>query len=119
MKTLHSGIIGLALVAGAPVAQGDVITDWNQTAIEVMKAANVAGNPWTRSMAMMNVAMYDAVNSVQARYTRFAATVPVAPRASAELSRKLYRILRPASSTDRFRLRAYPLTSALSTTIRR
>ncbi|HMH19821.1 MAG TPA: vanadium-dependent haloperoxidase, partial [Burkholderiales bacterium] len=84
MKTLHSAIIGLTLFAGAPVAHADVITDWNQTAIEVMKAANVAGNPWTRSMAMMNVAMSDAVNSVQARYTRFSATVPVAPKASAE-----------------------------------
>jgi hypothetical protein len=84
MKTHHSAIIGLTLLAGAQVAQGDVITDWNQTAIEVMKAANVAGNPWTRSMAMMNVAMSDAVNSVQGRYTRFAATVPVAPKASAE-----------------------------------
>ena len=54
MKTLHSSaIFGLTLLAGAPVAQADVITDWNQTAIEVMKAANVAGNPWTRSMAMI------------------------------------------------------------------
>jgi hypothetical protein len=84
MKTLHSAIIGLTLLAGAPIAQADVVTDWNQTAIEVMKAANVAGNPWTRSMAMMHVAMFDAVNSVQGRYTRFAATVPVAPKASAE-----------------------------------
>src|SRR5882672_4469964 len=82
MKTLHSTIIGLTLLTGAQVAQGDVVTDWNQTAIEVM--ASVGGNPWTRSMAMMNVAMSDAVNSVQPRYTRFAATVPVAPKASAE-----------------------------------
>ena len=26
---------------------------------------NVAGNPWTRSMALVNVSMSDAVNSVQ------------------------------------------------------
>jgi hypothetical protein len=84
MKTLHSAIIGLTLFTGASVAQADVVTDWNQTAIEVMKAANVAGNPWTRSMAMMHVAMSDAVNSVQGRYTRFAATIPAAPNASAE-----------------------------------
>jgi len=84
MKTLLPAIIGLTLLTGAQAAQGDVITDWNQTAIEVMKAANVAGNPWTRSMAMMDVAMSDAVNSVQGRYTRFAATGPMAPKASAE-----------------------------------
>jgi hypothetical protein len=84
MKTLHSTIIGLTLFTAVPVAQADVVTDWSQTAIEVMKTANVAGNPWTRSMAMMHVAMSDAVNSVQIRYTRFATTVPVAPKASAE-----------------------------------
>jgi hypothetical protein len=84
MKTLHSAIIGLTLLAGAPVAHADVVTDWSQTAIEVMKTANVAGNPWTRSMAMMHVAMSDAVNTVQGRYTRFIATGPAAPGASAE-----------------------------------
>jgi hypothetical protein len=49
-----------------------------------MKAANVAGNPWTRSMAMMHVAMSDAVNSVQGRYTRFAVVIPPASNTSAE-----------------------------------
>jgi len=84
MKTLQSAVIGLALLAATPVAQADVITDWNQTAIDVMKAANVAGNPWTRSMALMNVAMSDAVNTVQSRYARFGATIPPESRASAE-----------------------------------
>ena len=84
MKTLHSAIIGLTLLVGAPVAYADVVTHWSQTAIEVMKTANVAGNPWTRSMAMMHVAMSDAVNTVQGRYTRFIATGPAAPGASAE-----------------------------------
>ena len=30
-------------------ARADTVTDWNQTAIEVMKTANVAGNPWSRT----------------------------------------------------------------------
>src|SRR5262245_53869999 len=84
MKTLRSAIVGLTLLAAGPLAQADVVTEWNQTAIEVMKAVNVAGNPWTRSMAMMNVAMSDAVNTVQGRYTRFATNVPAASGASAE-----------------------------------
>ena len=81
MKTLRSAVIGLALLTVIPAARADVITDWNQTAIDVMKAANVAGNPWTRSLAMMHVAMADAVNSVQGRYTRYVATGAGAPRA--------------------------------------
>lgn len=83
MKTLRC-VAAAAMLAGATVARADVITDWNQTAIDVMKAANVAGNPWTRSMAMMNVAMSDAVNTVQNRYARFIANGPRAPKASSE-----------------------------------
>ena len=33
-----------------------------------MKAANFGGNPWSRNMAMVHVAMSDAVNSVQNSY---------------------------------------------------
>ena len=102
MKTLHSAIIGLTLLAGT--AQADVVTDWNQTAIEVMKAVNVAGNPWTRSMAMMHVAMSDAVNTVQGRYTRFIATGPAAPGASAEAAASAAAremLLQPLSEPER------------------
>jgi hypothetical protein len=54
MRTVRHAVLG-AMLAASTIARADVITDWNQTAIEVMKVANVAGNPWTRSMAMMNV----------------------------------------------------------------
>src|SRR3982075_786826 len=83
MKPFRSAVLFAAL-AFAPLSQADVVTDWNQTAIEVMKAANVAGNPWTRSMAMMHVAMSDAVNAVQGRYTRFTYNGPAARDASAD-----------------------------------
>ena len=65
-------------------ARADVITDWNQTAIAAMKAANVGGNPWSRNMAMVHVAMSDAVNSVQGRYARYVATGDMARDALAE-----------------------------------
>jgi len=100
MRTLRKSVIGSMLLAGATVVRADVITDWNQTAIEVMKAANVAGNPWTRSMAMMNVAMSDAVNTVQNRYARFIADVPRAPKASAEAA--------AAGAAREMLLRLYP-----------
>ena len=74
----------VALAAPATPAMADAVTDWNQTSMDVLKAANVLGLPWTRSMAMVHVAIADAVNSVQDRYTRYALTVPVAPSASAD-----------------------------------
>ena len=55
----------------ATTAHADVVTDWNQTALEVLKAGNVPGNPWSRAMAMVHVAMSDAINSVQGRYKRY------------------------------------------------
>lgn len=75
----------VCLFAGlASPASADVITDWNQAAIAAMKAANVIGNPWTRNMAMMHVAMSDAVNSVQNKYAIYAPGGMRAPEASAE-----------------------------------
>src|SRR3954452_13565458 len=85
MNVLKGTIVGIALISGHTVARADVITDWNRTAIDVMKAVNVGGNPWTRSMALVNVSMSDAVNSVQNRYSRYMATqLPIDPNASAE-----------------------------------
>ena len=74
--------VSAAFFAGTPHA--DTITDWNVTAVEVMKAARVGGNPWSRTLAMVHVAMADAVNSVQNRYTRTVATMPLVPGASSE-----------------------------------
>jgi len=82
----HSTVIAIAIfiAVATGTARADTVTDWNQTAIEVMKVAKVTANPWSRTLAMMHVAMSDAVNSVQDRYTRYVATVPVLPGASAE-----------------------------------
>ena len=82
----RSIVIAIAIFLGIATgtARADTITDWNQTAIEVMKIAKVGGNPWSRALAMMHVAMSDAVNAVQNKYTRYLTTVPAAPGASAE-----------------------------------
>ena len=79
---LLPAIIGAALLV-AP-ARADVVTDWNVTANEVMTTENVGNNPRLRTLAMVHVAMSDAINTVQGRYTRVIATVPPAPGASAE-----------------------------------
>src|SRR2546425_6692552 len=84
MNALKSAIAGLTLLSGATLVRADVITDWTQTAIDVMKAVNVAGNPWTRSLAMMQVSMSDSVNAVEDRYARFTPGIAADPNASAE-----------------------------------
>jgi hypothetical protein len=84
MKRFAATAIGVLTVFATCASRADTVTDWNVTAIEVMRLANVAGNPWSRNMAMVHVAMSDAVNSVQPRYARYVATVPVAAGASPE-----------------------------------
>ena len=76
MNVLKAAIVGLALISANTPVRADVIADWNNTAMDVMKAVNVAGNPWTRSMALVNVSMSDAVNSVQNRYSRYIPELP-------------------------------------------
>ena len=84
MNALKSAIAGLTLLSGATLVRADVITDWTQTAIDVMKAVNVAGNPFTRTLAMVHVSMSDSINAVQDRYTRFTPDIAPDPNASAE-----------------------------------
>jgi hypothetical protein len=84
----HSIVIAIAIfiAVATGIARADIVTDWNQTTIEVMKVARVrtGSGPGLRTLAMVHVAMCDAINSVQGRYTRYVATVPAAPGASAE-----------------------------------
>jgi hypothetical protein len=68
---------------GIAPASGDVVTDWNVTA-NILVANDVGNNPKLRTLAMVHVAMSDAINTVQNRYTRVVATLPAAPGASAD-----------------------------------
>jgi len=84
MKQIAAVVFGVTMAFGSCEARADAVTDWNQTAIEVMKVANVAGNPWSRALAMMHVAMSDAINSVQGRHERYVTSVASKSGASAE-----------------------------------
>src|SRR5688572_19739763 len=75
------GIVAAALSV-AP-AHADVVTDWNMIT-NALVANDVGNNPRLRTLALVHVAMSDAINTVQNRYTRVVATVPPAPGASAE-----------------------------------
>src|SRR5213075_1496521 len=84
MNTFRTAFVGLTLLSSTTLVRADVITDWTQTAIDVMKAVNVAGNPFTRTLAMVHVSMSDSINAVQDRYTRFTPDIAPDPNASPE-----------------------------------
>jgi len=81
VAVLLPGIVAAALSV-AP-ARADVVTDWNVTA-NALVANDVGNNPKLRTLAMVHVAMSDAINTVQNRYARVVVTLPPAPGASAE-----------------------------------
>jgi hypothetical protein len=83
MRSLAILTLGAAIFASAPV-QADVVTDWDVASFDVMNAANVGGAPAARGLAIVLVAMADAVNTVQNRYTRYAYKGALQPSASAE-----------------------------------
>jgi hypothetical protein len=78
---LLPGVVAAAIWV-AP-ARADVVTDWN-VLTNALVSNDVGNNPRLRTLALVHVAMSDAINTVQNRYTRVVASLPAAPNASAE-----------------------------------
>src|SRR5215468_1303420 len=74
------GVINLASSSVIP-ASADVVTDWNNAALDAIRADRTAPPIASRSLAIAHVAIYDAVNGI-AR-TREPYLVPSAVAASA------------------------------------
>jgi len=71
----------LPVLAGtAPPARADMVTDWNVIALDTIPAM-IMGPPQARLMGYVQAAVFDAVNSVERRYTPYALDLRV-PRAS-------------------------------------
>jgi hypothetical protein len=49
MNRVVASTIAIIMMVCPTTAHADVVTDWNQTALEVLKAGNVLGNPWSRA----------------------------------------------------------------------
>lgn len=67
-KVLHLVLaVALALLAHA-TARADVVTDWNVVATETVFAASLPPPPANRTMAIVQTAVYEAVNAITKRY---------------------------------------------------
>jgi hypothetical protein len=76
-------VVAAALLAGS-MAQADVVTDWNITAGDIAVAAKLPLPPAYRVMAMVQSAVYEAVNAITKRYPPDRVTLDAAPGASVE-----------------------------------
>ena len=61
-----------ATLSAGSAARADAVTDWNEVAAARVLAARQSPAEGARSMAMMHVAMFDAINAVQPRYAPYA-----------------------------------------------
>jgi PAP2 superfamily protein len=59
----------LVLVAPARMASADEVTDWNQMLFRAALVANSSPLVMTRNSAIVQAAVYDAVNGIERRYT--------------------------------------------------
>lgn len=92
------------LLMPAAFARADVVTDWNEIAIQT-PPPSVVGPPQMRVLAYVHAAIFDAVNAVERRYAPFLVEMPAAPDTSAAaaaagaahgLLTRLYPLQRPA-----------------------
>jgi hypothetical protein len=85
---LCRGLCAIAIVGTVSPAFANVITDWDEKAIAaVTPMASLGGtNPYLaqRMMAMIHVAMFDAVNSIDRRYRPYLVQLPADPTTSKE-----------------------------------
>jgi PAP2 superfamily len=74
----------VAGVVAASAARADVLGDWTDTALATASTAKQPAYVQSRTLAMVHVAMFEAVNSVDARYVPYRVKATASPGTSAE-----------------------------------
>jgi hypothetical protein len=77
------GAINLASSIGIP-ANGDVVTEWNDEALEAIRRGNTAPPIASRSLAILHVSIYDAVNGIARTHEPYLLQSAVSASASRE-----------------------------------
>ena len=78
------GLIASLLVGLSGTGNADVITDWNDRVVTAGVKASQAPFVHTRSVPIVHAAMFDAVNSIDRRYTPYRVQLSAAPGTSGE-----------------------------------
>ena len=68
VRKLLAATAAMLLLGSADLARADTVTDWNETFLAAAAAANLRGPESARAGAIVQAAVYDAVNGVAHRY---------------------------------------------------
>lgn len=82
--THRPALIAIALLGLAQPAFADVIADWNDKAVAFGVSRNMPPPPAERIIAMTQLAMFDAINSIERKYRPYLVQLPAATTASKE-----------------------------------
>jgi hypothetical protein len=77
---LTAAALTLVALLGTPFAAANVITDWDEKAVAMASPAAIG----QREVAMVHVAMFDAVNSIERRYQPYLVQLQAAATASVD-----------------------------------
>src|SRR5690349_3576382 len=77
-------LVAAALLGLAQPAFADVIVDWNEKAIAFGLNRKLGPPPAERIVAMTQLAMFDAVNSIERKYRPYLVQLPASATASKE-----------------------------------
>jgi hypothetical protein len=79
---LVSALFGAAWLPAA--ARADAVADWNELAVAAVYAARLSPDAQARSLAIVHVAMFEALNSITPRFTPYRARLPAEAGSSPE-----------------------------------
>lgn len=71
MRWLNGLSAAAAIIFAAGTAMADVVTDWNQIALDSVQATGTAPPRAARNLAMVHGAVYDAVNAITGTHAGF------------------------------------------------
>jgi hypothetical protein len=84
MKTTTHAIIALITLSGTLAVHADVITDFNAVMLQATKNESTMPPKASRNMAIVSLAVYDAVNSIDQSHQSYLGTIAGASSASAD-----------------------------------
>jgi hypothetical protein len=80
----RNALAAAALFGLAQPVSADVISDWNENAVAFGVMRNIGPPPAERIIAMTQLAMFDAVNSIERKYRPYLVQLPASPTTSKE-----------------------------------
>ena len=76
----------VAVVFAVSTARAEIVSEWNQEAVRltILPASNLAPVQQTRTMAIVQVSVHDAVNGITGKYETYLPRVPAPANATPE-----------------------------------